>query len=52
VNRRFGAAVKNIKKLGGRADSGEVGDVMMVLNNMRMKTPKIFRRTVKKRKAY
>ena len=42
VNRAFGRSVKNIKKLGGRANSGDVGDVMMVLNNMRMKTPKVF----------
>ena len=42
VSRAFGRSVKNIKKLGGRADSGDVGDVMMVLNNMRMRTPKVF----------
>ena len=52
VNRHFGSAVKNIKKFGGRSDSGEVGDVMMVLNDMRRKTPKIFvKRTMKKRKT-
>ena len=42
VSRAFGRSVKNIKRWGGRADSGDVGDVMMVLNNMRMKTPKVF----------
>jgi hypothetical protein len=42
VSRAFGRSVKNIKKFGGRADSGDVGDVMMVLNNMRMRTPKVF----------
>jgi hypothetical protein len=42
VSRNFGKSVKNIKKMGGRSDSGDVGDVMMVLNNMRMKSPKVF----------
>jgi hypothetical protein len=42
VSRAFGRSVKNIKRWGGRADSGDVGDVMMVLNNMRMRTPKVF----------
>jgi len=42
VSRAFGRSVKNIKKFGGRADSGDVGDVMMVLNNMRLRTPKVF----------
>jgi len=42
VSRAFGRSVKNIKRWGGRADYGDVGDVMMVLNNMRMRTPKVF----------
>jgi hypothetical protein len=42
VSRAFGRSVKNIKRWGGCADSGDVGDVMMVLNNMRMRTPKVF----------
>jgi hypothetical protein len=42
VSRSFGRSVKEIKKMGGRSDSGDVGDVMMVLNNMRMRTPKVF----------
>jgi len=50
VSRNFGRSVKNIKRWGGRADSGDVGDVMMVLNNMRMKTPKVFLDKQKKQK--
>lgn len=42
VSRSFGRSVKEIKKMGGRSNSGDVGDVMMVLNNMRMRTPKVF----------
>jgi hypothetical protein len=51
VSRAFGRSVKNIKKFGGRADSGDVGDVMMVLNNMRMRTPKVFSEGQKKGKG-
>ena len=57
VNRKFAKAVRKIAKLGGRSNSEEVGDVMMVLNNMRMRTPKVFhsaqgkkRRTFKRSK--
>ena len=51
VSRAFGRSVKNIKKFGGCADSGDVGDVMMVLNNMRMSTPKVFSSEKTKAKA-
>jgi len=51
VSRAFGRSVKNIKKFGGCADSGDVGDVMMVLNNMRMRTPKVFSSEKTKAKA-
>jgi len=53
VSRGFAKSVRNIKKYGARADSGDVGDVMMVLNNMRMKTPKVFSSSAKqKRRTY
>jgi mRNA-degrading endonuclease YafQ of YafQ-DinJ toxin-antitoxin module len=42
VSHKFAKEVRKIAKLGGRSNSEDVGEVMMVLNNMRMRTPKVF----------
>jgi hypothetical protein len=43
VNKGFAKKVREIKKYGGRSNSGNVGDVFSVLENMRRVTPKVFR---------
>jgi hypothetical protein len=42
VDKDFAEKVKSIEKYGVRSNSEEVGDVMMVLNNMRQFRPNLF----------
>ena len=53
VDKDFAEKVKSIEKYGIRSNSEEVGDVMMVLNNMRQFRPNLFtkaEKTIKTRK--
>jgi hypothetical protein len=54
VDKDFAEKVKSIEKYGVRSNSEEVGDVMMVLNNMRQFRPNLFtkaKKTIKARKG-
>jgi hypothetical protein len=55
VDANFAKKVKSIEKLGPRSNSENVGDVIMVLNNMQVMTPVVFKKkkkgTMKKSKG-
>ena len=43
ADKNFAKKVQHVKKYGVRSDNDEVGDVVMILNNMRRVTPKVFK---------
>jgi hypothetical protein len=43
ADKNFAKKVRHVKKYGTRSDNDEVGDVVMVLNNMRTYTPNVFK---------
>jgi hypothetical protein len=43
ADKGFAKKVRHIKKYGTRSDNDDVGDVVMVLNNMRSYTPNVFK---------
>lgn len=48
VNKGFATQLAEIDRDGKRANSGTIGNVMMVLDDMREKTPKLFTRKIKR----
>lgn len=42
VSRKFARSVKQIRNRGARVNSDNIGDAMMIVDNMRMKTPRAF----------
>jgi hypothetical protein len=42
VSRKFARSVKQIRNKGARVNSDNIGDAMMIVDNMRMKTPRAF----------
>jgi hypothetical protein len=43
ADKNFAKKVRHVKKWGTRSDNDDVGDVVMVLNNMRSHTPNVFK---------
>lgn len=43
ADKNFAKKVRHVKKYGVRSDNDDVGDVVMVLNNMRSHTPNVFK---------
>ena len=43
ADKNFAKKVRHIKKFGPRSDEDDIGDVVMVLNNMRSYTPNVFK---------
>lgn len=52
ASRSFVKQVKEVQRLGKRADTEDIGDVIAIMNNMKVYRPKLFTRKNKKNKKY